>query len=561
MVRRALCSVALVCGWLMSLPALAAITTELDRIPLVSGETFTLTLSIDKDVGDEPDLSALSQLFKIVGTSSVSQQQIVNGKASSQIQRIITLLADQPGTYHIPAIRWAGEESNPIEVRVVPPTEMSLPGMEEPLFMKAEIERKDPYVQSEVVLTVRVYYAMQIYNKAEFKPLVLDNVLVEPLGKESQYQTRLRGKTYGVIEKRYALFPQKPGPLTIPAIRFETEVASGRRGGFPLDIFNRTSEEHLESEPLTIEVQPKPAGASEPWLPARSLRLGAELTPNATHFKVGDPLTWTLTLEADGLSETQLPTLMPGGLTGVKTYPDAPALSHAVAGDRLVARRVEKIAVIPTAAGTLKLPAVQIVWWNTETGKPETASIPAREIPIEASPVTVPSTPATQPRVQDSPLESPVPTPSATAASLGDPGYWPWLAGFLGLGWLSTLLAWWWQRLRTLPAPTGEDIATTDRNALRTALERALKANDANASRRALEQWARAHGHATVNGYAQASGQAEFIAAVSELNAHCYAGASAPWQGQALLRALKQLRHPQSQAQAQAPLPALYPGQ
>lgn len=536
MVRRLLSGISLM-FLLFSPAAVAKLSAELDRVPVTAGESFTLILSLDQDSQDEPDLNAVSQLFQVLGTSSVRQQQVINGQASDLNQRLITLRAEQPGTYHIPSIRWSGEDSAPIEVRVVAASERQLPGMGEPLFMRAEVDRQDPYVQSQVLLTVRVYYAMQIYNKAEFRPLVIEHALVEPLGKESQYQTQLNGRNYGVIEKRYALFPQKPGTLTIPAIGFDTEVASSRRGGFALDIFNRTSEEHLESEALQLVVKPQPANAGEPWLPARGLRLKAELTPAATQFMVGDPLTWTISLEADGLSEAQLPPLQTGAIPGAKSYPDAPALSHALAGERLIGKRVEKIALLPTTAGTLELPEIRVPWWNIETQRIEVAVTPARQLTITASPATTPTLPA------QTPAASPSQAPTVTPVVLTPPapaGYWPWLTGAATLAWLATLALWWFSRHPVIRPKPSTPIAAKPGLDLGAALKASAR-DDAQATRQALERIARSAGYTTVSDWVSARASPELEAAVQALHAALYAGSASAWRGNALRAAVQAL--------------------
>src|SRR3546814_12093198 len=67
----------------------------------------------------------------------------------------------------------------------------------------------------------------------------------------------------------------------------------------------------VSSEQLRLTVNPKPASypADVPWLPARSLSLSESWSPEPTHSQVGDSLTRSLTLEAEGLASAQLPPL------------------------------------------------------------------------------------------------------------------------------------------------------------------------------------------------------------------------------------------------------------
>lgn len=477
---------ALALGLVLTGPAWAKLGAELDRAPIAAGESFNLILSLDKEPADEPDLTVLHSLFTVQGISQVQQQQIVNGRASTLAQRQITLKAKQAGIYHIPAIAWSGESSEALEVRVVPASEVTLPDVTETLFMKAELDSPEVPVYAQALLTVRVYYASQIYNKAQFGPLVVDKALVEPLGKERQYQRQLNGRNYGVIEKRYALFPQQAGELAIPAIGFDTEVASRRGRSFPLDVFNRTEEEHLESAPLTLKVLPAPAGAPQPWLPARQLALKSELSPAGEGYRAGEPLTWTVTAEADGQAAALLPPLQPTELAGAKLYPDAPALSQRIADDRLIGVRSEKLAVLPTSAGKLRLPEIRLRWWDLKEHKAALAVLPARELDILPGAVSTASAPAS---ATAEPAAAGSAPPAQARAVQATPGFWPWLSAALAAAWLATLALWWRQR-RPGPRPSTARVEA-DRAAAWKALEQALRRAPAGAVLQALRRWAR----------------------------------------------------------------------
>ncbi|MBI2379301.1 MAG: protein BatD [Gammaproteobacteria bacterium] len=463
--------------------ALAKFTVEVDRSPIEANGEFQLILSLDKATDQEPELEALTQLFAIEGSSQSQQHQIINGKASAQTQRVLSLRARQPGIYHLPALSWAGESSAPLELRVLPASETNLPDLTDTLFMKAELDQPEVLVGSQAVLSLRVYYAEQIYNRAEFEKLVLDDALVEPLGKERQYQKMINGRRYGVIEKRYALFPQKPGTLAIPALRFTTEVGSSQRSRFPLDVFNRTEAQELRSEPLSLKVQPAPAGSSTPWLPARSVMLKAELSPDSGKGHAGEPLTWTLHIEADGLAAALLPSLQPGQLPGAKLYPDAPSLKQRVSDERLIGTRTEKLALVPTQAGTLRLPEIRLRWWDVVNNKEQVAVLPARELHI-AGAAAAPAAPVATSVPQAAPAgaESVAPVPQAAA------DYWPWLTALCAGGWLATLAL--WLGRRAAPTRPEKPVADADEAECWTQLLAAVESGHAGRIGQALPRWA-----------------------------------------------------------------------
>src|SRR5690606_22625139 len=102
---------------------------------------------------------------------------------------------------------------------------------------------------------------------------------------------------------------------------------------------------------------------------------------------VGEPLTRTIVIEADGVLETQLPELAPPTGVGLRQYADQPEVSREIMeGGRFRARRIERLAVIAQESGALELPAVELPWWNVEQGRWELARLEPRS--IEAAPST-----------------------------------------------------------------------------------------------------------------------------------------------------------------------------
>jgi hypothetical protein len=89
----------------LSLPAIAEISASLDRNQIGPGETVQLTLQHNGQTDSQPDLSPLKQDFEIVGRSSGSSIQIVNGKMNAQTQLNLVLLPKHQGKLRIPALQ------------------------------------------------------------------------------------------------------------------------------------------------------------------------------------------------------------------------------------------------------------------------------------------------------------------------------------------------------------------------------------------------------------------------------------------------------------------------
>src|SRR5690606_33105285 len=149
---------------------------------------------------------------------------------------------------------------------------------------------------------------------------------------------------------------------------------------------------------------------------------------------VGVPTARTLTIEAEGLLETQLPELDLPQASGVRMYDDRPELDRTVTGTGLVARRIERYAVLPQSPGETEVPGVELPWFDVERGRWEIASVPARA--LEVGPGSAPD-PLPPPQAAPTPVQTSAPLPMPAANP------WPLVSAVLGVGWALTLLLWW----------------------------------------------------------------------------------------------------------------------
>jgi hypothetical protein len=162
--------------------------------------------------------------------------------------------------------------------------------------MEVEAEPKNPYVQAQVVLTLRVLSRVAFSGDLG-QPEVADAV-VEKFDEDQEYMALRDGLQYKVNERRYAVFPQKSGKLTIGPVNLTAQVGPSSFGPF-----YRPSprQQRLHSDPIELEVRPIPAEfTGTHWLPATRLQLADSWSPDALKTASVEPLTRTLTLQAEG---------------------------------------------------------------------------------------------------------------------------------------------------------------------------------------------------------------------------------------------------------------------
>lgn len=520
---------------LLLLPALAHadVQATLDRSSVQLGETVTLNLRVDNASGGMtmPDLSALNRDFSILGTSQNSSLSVVNGAATSTLTFGVALRPRHVGTLQIPALRVDGGRTAPLQLQVTAPDPNAAAATSQNVFMEAKAEPQRGYVGQQLSYVVRLYYATSISNGALSAPQ-LDGVEVSRVGDDLNYDAERGGRSYHVLERRYALIPQHAGRIEIPAADFQGEAIDPND---PNSFFGSSTPVSASAPAVSIDVQSAPADwGNSAWLPARQLSLTMEGWPGAQEqVRVGQPLNLTMTLQATGLGYESLPALSLPPLDGAKAYPDKPVTGTRQDGPWLVGRRQQTFAIVPERTGTLTIPATTLKWWNVLTDRMEVAQIPAHDVTV-------------LPAVGNAAVQPSIPAPAAsvsasTPATATPSTAWRWIAlGSVGL-WLCSMLAWWWlRRRRASPKALPADKSASSRQC-RLAFLAAARSGDTAAQARSLLAWARAERPAIqhLGELAAALDDAAQRAAIGTLQQRQYASSPGPDDGAKLAQAFK----------------------
>jgi hypothetical protein len=283
-----------------------------------------------------------------------------------------------------------------------------------------------------------------------------------------------------------------------------------------------------------VQAAPKNFTGSH-WIPAEHVVLEEKWSGDITKMKVGEPLTRTLTLFSKGTTVSQLPELyQEKNNPQLKTYPDQPVLKEQKKEDYILALREEKIAYIPSEAGTHQLPEIEIQWFNTQTQKMEVARIPATTITAIAPQQSLSKQPTTANAVANSIQAEP------TAQTVTN-HFWMWLSLFLAIGWLITLF---FLVKKGQHKEDKDDVLPTKKEKRKVAIKEAIrevklacKNNDQVAAKNALLAWGRikfsSHNLSETASYCDTYLKDE----IGVLNQALYSHQSVNWSGKPLLQA------------------------
>ncbi len=428
-------------GWVQA----AEITLRVEPDPPPAGESFQLIFTAEGAVDDEPDFAPLARDFQILSRNQQTAITLSNGRHTRSTTWTVTVLPKQAGPLLVPPIRFGTLESTTRQIAQASATGSGKAADDDGLFLEVEASPEQPYVQQEVLYTIRLWRRYEISNASLSQPVFSGDVLVKPLDEERRYETTREGRRYEVVEKRFVLYPQVSGTLEIKPAEVTAQVV--KRGFSLFDNFAQAmTTRRITSRALSLTVKPAPADfPGRHWLPARKLRLQAEWQPGPPSATVGEPLTRTVTLWADGLTAGQLPPLETTPPPGWKSYPERPLTNDQQEGTGFHGTVAQKTALIANQAGTGELAELQIPWWNTATDRLEYARLPAvslRAIANSSVAATPPPAPPAAP-VSASPQLAPVAIAPPSAPASGIDTLWRWIALISGAGWLATLLLWW----------------------------------------------------------------------------------------------------------------------
>ncbi len=508
----------------------AEIKVSVDRNPVILDESFQILFTSNESPDGIPDFSALKRNFTILNQSQSSNSSWVNGKSRKSIQWTLSVIAKKAGALTIPAIAFGQDISDPLTIEVAKNEDKKAANTSEDLFLDVEVTPLTPYLQSQVLYTLRLYRKVEI-AQAQLTEPELPDAVVAKLDNDRVYETQVKGVDYSVTERKYVIFPQKSGLLTIKPLILTAEVVTNSRHSFN-GFFNSTQTKRVVSKEITLDVKPAPATfTGSHWLSAEQLELRQEWSGDFEQMKVGEPLTRTLTIQARGATVSSLPELNGKMDDNIKAYPDQPVLKEQKSDNGLIALREEKIALIPSKTGTYTLPAIEIPWFNTLTNKMEVANIPETTISVLAGA----ETPAASNTDVSSQTQQQA-EPAVQLATEQSTYNWLWVSLFLALGWLITVFYF----LTKRPAPQPVAVNSEAELSLKAniqLLKRACADNNAIAAKNALLAWGLTKFSVNSLGAIADCCDARLRDEILQLNQVLYGKESAQWSGKKLFQA------------------------
>ncbi|MEC7548358.1 MAG: BatD family protein [Pseudomonadota bacterium] len=555
---------------LSQLAAAADLIASVDRKQIGRADPVTLQIVYsDVQAGflsllntDMPDMSQLERDWNIVGRPRISKESSnINGNRTAQTRWEVELLPRRSGEVLIPSLSFKGQYTDPIRIQVKD-TQTTQPEKTENFYFEVEVSSGTHYVQEQLLYIERMYYTVN-HEDAVLSEFEVANARVQPLMDAKQYLTVVDGQRIGVYERRYALFPESSGTLTIPGQRFTARVT---------DRFNRFrgSAETIVSKPIELQIQPIPDNYPQaPWIPASRFTLEETFSAPPTEWQVGEPVTRTFTIKATGLSAGQVPPIPMAEVPGVRYYPDQTQDNSSISDQGITTVVTQSVAVVPGNTGDLILPEIRIPWWNTLENRVEYATLPEHNIQVIAAKASTSPSDAI-PELTGSDEAN---NDKANAAETTQSYLIPLIVSIgFNLLLLAAIIGLYLSRKNQTTVTSTEDTAKAEKASkeethyLWRELKKAARDNNAQALREMIIRWAASESGQSMTSLAQAEvwlDDFRLSAALAELDATLYStDDNSAFNGQGIIglieKALKAKKEKQNTSRNESVLPELY---
>ncbi|MGN6460237.1 MAG: BatD family protein [Pseudolabrys sp.] len=175
------------------------------------------------------------------------------------------------------------------------------------------------------------------------------------------------GVTYAGVRYEFLIYPQEPGAYAIAdqtiTVTYAADPPNVREAAVPVP--------RIAFEAFI----PDPAQTLDPFVSATTITLRQEVQSSPQPLKVGDAVTRTVTIEAQGTPAMLLPPTGFAAVSGTTIYPAQPELHDRSdrRTDVLSSTRTDQATYMLEQAGDVTLPAVELRWWNARAQKIESA--------------------------------------------------------------------------------------------------------------------------------------------------------------------------------------------
>ena len=356
------------------------ITTAVDRQVVPVNQTVQYTLSVDS-AADIPGLNLPTMTdFVVLGQSSATQIQIINGKQTGSRSYIYVLQPKQQGKALIPGFSFVHKQqkyfTKSIEITVGAPEAVQKAADPFSVFGEDDffkpVTRRVPaqtvalemipqkrtlYVGEKTQVELRFYFERGFYQGPQYIPPTVKGLVAKTIAStEKPLTVNYKGKQVQMLKIVQEVYPLAAGTAELGSAQMQ--FVDSPLGGV----------QTLQTQPIAFKVKTLPAQPAD-----FSGAIGAftlQVSPIAITAKTGAAIPLTITVRGQG--NLDMVNTLP-----IPAIPSCNLFLDGMTSDTI--SRTYKYFITPFAPGTIALPGIAFTYFDVVRGEYQTARV---QLPI-----------------------------------------------------------------------------------------------------------------------------------------------------------------------------------
>lgn len=386
------------------------VSAQVDRTTVNLDGRINLTVTVEGSgrQGADVDLGA-TDAFRVYSAGTSQNISIVNGQFSATHSYKYVLTPRRKGKFQLGPItvQGGGERATAGAIAIEVMEGSADAGAPEPggsgsrhrsdepkrqpaeVMIKTVVDRREAFVGEELILTFQLFTRVRFWSDPEYTPATTEGFWKEDLPPQNRYNTTVEGITYRVTEIKSALFPTRPGELTIGPAKLSYE-GSTLSSGDPFDIFsgNRRgirggrSKRELETRPITVNVLALPAEGRPDNFTGTVGRFDFKAAVDKGEVKANEPITLTVEISGEGNIRTaNLPELKLSD--SFKVYDSGTSSDISKENYKVRGKKTYTRVIVPRYGGEYTLPSVSFSYFDPKKETYVTRSSPDFPIKVD----------------------------------------------------------------------------------------------------------------------------------------------------------------------------------
>lgn len=328
----------------------------------------------------KPQLPTLST-FEVYSQGRSSNISIMNGVVSSTVSYRYLLLPKKAGTFPIQQIAVVANnkryKGNSVELTVLnkgssvstklSERAQSGQGKTKDYFFEAIVDKKNPYVNEQVTLTLKFYIAVQYYGSPELTEPTTTGFWTEILGNKAPYYQKINNRNYKVIERKYALFPTQTGELTIGRAMIQVTVASKRRSRNPSifgNVFGRGEDVSVRTGTVKLNIKALPRAKRPDDFTGTIGDFKITATANKREVEVNQPVSVSIKISGTGNIKSIGQPIIPEMAEQFRIMHASSSENISKVNDKIGGAKIYEEIFIPKRLGEMEIPALTFNYFD-----------------------------------------------------------------------------------------------------------------------------------------------------------------------------------------------------